>query len=29
MDGMLNTKITAVMLEKACIKYNCLLESYI
>lgn len=25
MDGMLNTKITAVMLEKACIKYNCLL----
>ena len=25
MDGILNTKITAVMLEKACIKYNCLL----
>ena len=25
MDGMLNTKITAVMLEKVCIKYNCLL----
>ena len=25
MDGMLNTKITAVMLEEACIKYNCLL----
>lgn len=29
MDGMLNTKITAVMLEKACINIIVCLESYI